>query len=961
MSKLILGLDIGITSIGWAVVEKDEENSKNSKILSNGVRLFTQSENPKDGSSLALPRREARGSRRVTKRKRTRLNEIKNLFGKYLDIPFGELKNEENLFIKKVKKIDVWQLRAESLTRVLNEEEFARVLTHIAKHRGYKSNRKSLDAKEKDVEKKQVLNAINHNKELLEKFETIGEAIFKTTPANEPKRNKPQNYSKSISREMLENEVDTIFLKQQNFDNKRAIDEFKNKYKEVAFKQKALSSIEGLFGKCTFEKEEPRAAKNSFSAEEFVTLSKLINTKLIYENMDERHFTKDEILKLMDVCKTLENPSFSTFRKTINLDDNIKFKSLDYLKFDEKTGEIKNPESEKFKNGFIGFHSLRKVVEKTLSKTHWHNISQDKNLLNKIALIFSTQKNEEIIKKELEKLSFLHVNEDEKKRVVDAFLGDINFSKFNNLSIKAIEKLLPCMYEAKRYDEAVSIVYQGREQNEKAKFLRVLNDDENNELTNPVVKRAISQTRKVVNALIRKYGSFDALHVELTRDVKKSFKDRKKIEKEQKEFQENKERLVKDFIEKFDKTPKGAELEKYTLWREQNGQCIYSIVPIKIERLLEIGYCEIDHIFPYSRSWDNSKANRVLCLAKENQEKKNKTPFEYFSQNGKDWEKYKASIASIKTLSKSKFKRLLKENFDENSENEFKNRSFNDTAFATRFIKNFIENSLQFRSSSKKPVVTINGMLTSNLRHQWGIDKKDREKSHLHHAEDATIIAFTSRSEVQKFATISAKIDSFSTLSKEEKKKEAVMLPPFENFRATLEAKLSDVFVSFAPRRKVTGAAHKETIYSKKEKKDGFEVNKGLAEFGEIKRVDVFQKDGKIHFIYLYSNDFLKKELPNKSIKGILIDDSFEFLFSVFKDEYIVIKQKGKDEVGGYFKYALSDGRIVIIEHNIANFDANKFRYSTGSLEWIKKYHIGVLGEKNEVKKEKRVGTKRMK
>ena len=58
---------------------------------------------------------------------------------------------------------------------------------------------------------------------------------------------------------------------------------------------------------------------------------------------------------------------------------------------------------------------------------------------------------------------------------------------------------------AKRYDQAVNDAgYKNSVNNTQDKFLRALNNDESKELTNPVIKRAIAQTRKVVNALVRK-------------------------------------------------------------------------------------------------------------------------------------------------------------------------------------------------------------------------------------------------------------------------------------------------------------------------------------------------------------------------------------------------------------------------------------------------------------------------
>ena len=58
-----IGLDIGIASIGWAIINEDE-----SRIEDLGVRIFKKAEEI-DGKSLNLARREARGARRRLRRK----------------------------------------------------------------------------------------------------------------------------------------------------------------------------------------------------------------------------------------------------------------------------------------------------------------------------------------------------------------------------------------------------------------------------------------------------------------------------------------------------------------------------------------------------------------------------------------------------------------------------------------------------------------------------------------------------------------------------------------------------------------------------------------------------------------------------------------------------------------------------------------------------------------------------
>ncbi len=967
MSQRILGLDIGIASIGWAIINYDKENNTQNKIIKSGVRIFTQAENPKDGKSLAEPRRLARGARRTLKRKRQRMKAIKKLLMDTLllahkDLFIGDI--DETIYSKK-ERTDIWKIRSEVIKRALNTEEFARVLTHIAKRRGYKSNRK---VEEKgDSEGKKVLGAIENNQNLLTKYGTIGQAIYETTKDTGIRRNKKDDYLHSVSREMLLDEVNKIFEKQQLFQNTLATDKLKEDYISIAFSQRDFASVDGMVGKCTFEKNEPRAAKRTYSAEEFVTLTKLINTKVVLEDGSERGLTKDELEKIILLCKQSEKPSYIKIKEAIGLEKKSAFKNIEDYEIDKETGEFSEKKRTKFVSAFKGFHELRKVVEKTFSKIHWHDISQDTKLLDDLGTIFSIHKSDEKISEALDTLEFTMLTDDETVKLKEALIASISFDQFIYISLKALDKLLPHMKEGKRYDEAVSLAGYKKEAVNKQKFLRALNKEEQDQLTNPVVKRAIAQTRKVINALIREYGQFDSVHIELTREIKKNHKDRNEIKKGQEKYRLYKEETVEDFIKLFGREPKGAELLKFRLWKEQDGYCVYSgfigeKAYIKPEKLIDdVRYAEIDHILPYSRSLDDSTNNKALCLAKENQDKKNMTPFEYFVKIGRDWNSYEVYVKNMKNIRKSKRDRLLKKNFDENSEKEFRERNIRDTAYMARYIKNFIEENLELRSAGKKKVVTINGTLTNMLRHNWGVGNKSRD-SHLHHAVDAILIAFATDSEVQRLSTLSAKTEGFNYTSGEAKSKKLRFAPPMENFRDEVQKSIDEIFVSNAPRRKVTGAAHKETIRSKKfEKvKGNFEVNGGLAENGEVKRVDVFKKNDRYHFIYLYTADFEKDKLPTTTIKNIDIDNTFEFQFSIFKDELIEIRQKNKNEIRGYMKFPLSDGRFAISSHLDSNFNATKNRFSTGHLEFIKKYQVDVLGNIQEVKKETRVATKKV-
>jgi len=321
------------------------------------------------------------------------------------------------------------------------------------------------------------------------------------------------------------------------------------------------------------------------------------------------------------------------------------------------------------------------------------------------------------------------------------------------------------------------------------------------------------------------------------------------------------------------------------------------------------------------------------------------------------WNDFEVRVKGNKNIRQAKQNRLLKTNFDDSSENAFKERNKNDTSYISRFVKNYIEAHVEFKKSHmKRHVFTMNGMLTSQLRYKWGVGDKNRE-NHLHHAEDAIILAFSTQSQVQKLSTVSGKREGFSYKTKEEKSKNLRFEAPLEEFCQKVKESIGEIFVSHMPRRKVGGAAHKETIYSKNIKSRGvLEINNGLVEQGEVKRIDIFEKLGKYHFIYLYPADFLKEEIKNMTIKGNLVDDSYRFVSTIFKNDLIEMQLKDK-LIFGYLNFAEGDGRFNILAHEKSILDKKTDRHSTGSMQYIKKYQVDALGNYVEVKSEIRQST----
>ena len=108
--RYVLGLDIGIASVGWAVLALDD-NDEPYKIEALNSRIFEKAENPKDGSSLAAPRREARSMRRRLRRRRHRSERV-----------YGG--SRVLVFLRHSEKCHAWQRTARSALRRAGQETF---------------------------------------------------------------------------------------------------------------------------------------------------------------------------------------------------------------------------------------------------------------------------------------------------------------------------------------------------------------------------------------------------------------------------------------------------------------------------------------------------------------------------------------------------------------------------------------------------------------------------------------------------------------------------------------------------------------------------------------------------------------------------------------------------------------------------------------------------------------------
>lgn len=740
-----------------------------------------------------------------------------------------------------------WDLRTEGLDRLLDPKEWATSLYHIVKHRGFQSTRKSEAKTDKKVG--EMLSGVEHNKKLLEnpKYRTVGELAARHEDFRENKRNKGGSYTHTFSRAALENEINKLFECQRSFGNSFAHTDFQDKVQKLLMARRSALSGDALIkmvGKCTFEKDKYRAPKASYRAERFIWLGKLNNLKIL-NGGDARTLSDNERRSIIDLPFSQAKLTFKQVRTALDLEPHCRFNLLSY-RTDSK-GKDKDPEETTFFEA-KAFHVLRKAYEKANLSFEWKRDSVNADRMDSLAYALTCYKEDNESRNRLSAQGI-------ELPIIETVLEE-SFDKFIHLSQEALIKILPYMENGQRYDDAAkSAGYNHSQPSADTKKQTFLPPPDRDIIRNPVVYRALNQARKLVNAIMREYGPPAAVHIELARDLSKPYEERKRIEKEQKQYREEKDKAATDFQERFGVAPKGPNLPKWRLFREQLDQCPYCQQALDINRLFEDGYSQIDHALPFSRSFDNSMNNQVVVHAKCNQDKGNRTPYEFLdgANDSTRWQSFVAWVKSNKSIRQAKRNRLLRMNFGDEESKEFRERNLNDTRYICREFKRMVETQLQWHPDSKanERCLVLSGQTTSLLRTRWGL-LKEREQGDLHHALDAAVIAAASPGLVKRISDYSRRkelemicgnyIDpatgevlNASALNQLEKdfpkpwpffREEllahlspdpAPKLADIPGFDKTLIADIRPVRVSRAPTRRGMGAAHQDTIRSIRE------------------------------------------------------------------------------------------------------------------------------------------------
>lgn len=735
--KYVLGLDIGISSVGWGIID-----TENEEIIDAGVRLFTEAAKENNEN-----RRSFRGSRRLIRRRESRRKELINLL-------------KEKGIYQYNHSVNPYKARLKGINEKLSNEELTSALIHICKHRG--SSLEMIEDEEvgnKETSPKFILSE-NDNEIRKGKFvvEIQLDKLKKDGHIRGIKNNfRSKDYEKEVKQillnQSLDEEINDLII--QTIFRRRHYSEGPGSFKSQTKYGRSydengnviLDMIGKMRGKCSIYKNEFRAPKLAPSAEFFNLLNDLNNLRINDNPIDVE--IKKEIVK---ICFYEGGTTPTKISKALN----IPLTDIEGFRIDKS----KKPLITKLE----GFKAFKKIFEENGKE----ELLKDFKLLDRISEILTSAKTEE------ERSNILLNETNLDKKIIGELSVLTKFTGYHSLSLKAIYYFNDLLYNSTKnqmqlLSEANKLEFDNNKNQKDRKKIGLYDEA----ILSPVALRAYRQAIKVVNQARKEFGEFESIVVETTRD-KNSSEQKKRINDLQKYYEDLNNKVLEE-IKKFpDVDPKRVSITKVRLYLEQDGKSAYTQKPIDLERLIrdDTAY-EIDHIIPLSISLDDSFNNKALVTREENQLKGQTTPYIAFKNNkfkGANYEEFKAFVGSKRKkegISNKKYKNYLYEKDINKYENmkDFIARNLVDTSYANRLVFNTLMEFFKDNGIDTK-VHTVKGIATSAFRKRVkglvdGLEK-DREEDYSHHAIDALIVA-----SIKKLNLYNKLLKDFSVRNKE--------------------------------------------------------------------------------------------------------------------------------------------------------------------------------------------------
>lgn len=769
----VLGLDLGTTSIGWALIEIDDNNNPVS-ILGMGSRIIPYSDDTTAadfskgrGESPCAERTRCRQMRRNLDRFQLHREQLKKLL-----VEIGMI--DSHFRLSPASPLEVWKSRADAATpgTRLSLENLAAVLFHINHRRGYKHAKSDLgDSNQTDY----VAKINDRYLEMQETGETVGQYFYAKLKESEvinPNGKRYYTYrvkEKVCPRKAYEEEVDSILKVQSEFYPEILTEENQIAIKQIIFYQRPLKSCKNLVSFCEFERREflnKRGKKVESGPKVTPRTSPLAQVCRIYESINNiklvnsrlRSRKSDHLPSLFDDPASAPKGARKLMPEYI-LTDEERDRIFDFLNTNEKMTEkdlLKilgltsddGYKSDKALGKGIQGNTTRCQIAKALGncpnrdKFLSFEISEeipasnpdvDKNtgeILPRVASFFTRQPfymlwhtlysindKDELFKVLSEKFGI-----SDTETLNRLYALDFVKAGYANKSAKFIRKLLPLLKKGLKYSDACVVLGINhsnsltKDENNKRELQHHLKSIHKGELRQPVVEKILNQTVNVVNAIIDEYGVIDEVRVELARELKRDKEGREKMAQDISRLERENKALEKEVAE-LDILPTRRRIQKMKMLKETENKCMYCGKPITPYQFIEGHGYDIEHIIPRSRMFDDSLANKVCACRECNASKGAMTAFDFMKSRGEhEFNSYLDRVEDLyknNRISRGKRDRLLMSGsaIPEN----FIERDLRETQYISRKSKEILSGVI-------RNVYASSGRVTDFFRHAWGYD-----------------------------------------------------------------------------------------------------------------------------------------------------------------------------------------------------------------------------------------------
>lgn len=783
-----LGLDIGTNSIGWCLYDGDT-------IRDIGVRIFSDGRDPKSGASLAVDRRDARAMRR---RRDRYVRRRSSLLEALIETSLMPADVED---AKALTGFDPYALRTTALDKPLSPHLLGRAMFHLNQRRGFKSNRKAERKERDDKEGGKIATGAKALDVAMRDAgaRTYGEFLAGREAKRVRMRAEGDGYDFYPERRHLEAEFDAIWTAQVVHHPALLTDVVRVRLRRIIFFQRPLKAPK--VGGCTFFNEEPRLSK----------AHPLFQERRLYEEVNQLEITKARATSRKLTCdqrdlvimklKSAKTTSFSGLSKLLKLADGESFNKASENRAGLTGDEISASFSDKKAFGPRWAHFD--------PATQWSIIEQVAEEEDPVRLHEWLIANHGVTAEQAEAIGRAHLPDGHGRLGETASRLILAELKKDVVTYdKAVEAAIDRSHSDFRTGELLDrLPYYGEILSREIPP-GSLNPEDNEEvrwgkITNPTVHIGLNQLRRLVNAIIKVYGLPENIIVELARDLKLNEKEKaehnKRIGADTRAAQDRSKKLLES-----EQRDSGSNRAMLKLWEDLNpNNSLDRCCPFCGRHIGQLALftdeTEIEHIIPYSRSFDDSAANKVIAHRSCNREKGNRTPWEAWGHTER-WDIIADQASRLHKSKQWRFAPDAMERFERDG--GFIARQLTDTQYLSRMARTYLSSLY----TEHEGVFVIPGRMTAMLRRLWGLNEllpdhnyvenphsnapKNR-LDHRHHAIDAAVVGVTTRGMLNDISKAAGRAENQNL------DKLFVDLPkPWETFRDDLRDALGRIVIS---------------------------------------------------------------------------------------------------------------------------------------------------------------------